>query len=623
MFLFCVTRDSVAGRIPLPTVREFPAGDWRLTAATDDWLASVSHHDGRIVLTEAAPYAPPAADNDAGGDEGLVFVTATYRGADGSIEVFKSLIGGRQVYYHVGADGSFYCASHARLLRAAGVRLEDDPGRMAELFVYRYVSAPNTLFKDVHQLLAGQRLRFERTAAGALRVARSEQYQPPPAAPPRHPKRSTDQYGPYGDRTRDALSAAMRALLPAKGRLHLLASGGLDSSILFKMARDDLDVTESHSTSYPFETEADDVEKRYALTAAEAMGARHQFFVPTTRQFLRGFFEAVSIAEEPLVHTQSVLMLLMLRDGLPAGDGTVVVGQGADGAFGLRMHQTVEKVDRFRRNRPRLARVLHPSLFAAFRPLLSVDFISRHLRRGISRLGRDQGVIDVLHRRWGNGTPPADPRHVLWSVGATSSDRWARRRFGAAREQVVASRAAAIAPYADRPVLDAISLLDFLSDVSTTQSIWSKFGEAARKVVYYPFNARPLLDAAFQTPWEVKLAEPKGVLRDVARKIGVPEFVITRPKANFNIDPTRWAVRGAVFESLVPLAAKVFGEREVRRVQRPNFRRGYIFWNMLNYAVWKRLVVDGETIPALLADVQERMPAGGVSEDDTVLAGGH
>ena len=33
---------------------------------------------------------------------------------------------------------------------------------------------------------------------------------------------------------------------------------------------------------------------------------------------------------------------------------------------------------------------------------------------------------------------------------------------------------------------------------------------------------------------------------DVALRIGLPEFVITRKKANFNINPQRWDLPGAV-----------------------------------------------------------------------------
>jgi asparagine synthetase B (glutamine-hydrolysing) len=388
------------------------------------------------------------------------------------------------------------------------------------------------------------------------------------------------------------------------------------------MARDDLGVTESHSTSYPFETEANDVEKQYALSAAEALGAKHRFFVPTTRQFLRGFLDAVSVAEEPIVHTQSVLMLLMLRNGLPAGEGTVVVGQGADGAFGLRIHQTVERVERFRAHHPRLAAALHPSLWGGIQRLLTLPPVSNAMRRTLSRLRRDSGVIDVLPRYWGAGVPLSHPRHVLWALGAVGDEKWARRHFGAARTQVISNRLATIQPYADRGVLDALSLLDFLGDVAVTQSVWSKFGESARKVVYYPFNSRALIDRAFETPWRLKNIEPKGVLRDVARRVGVPEFIVARKKANFNVNPDRWALPGGVFDPLVPIATQEFGEEEVRRMQAPDWRGAYTFWMMLNYAVWKRIMIEGQNAGSLLA---EAAPAVSDAEltDEPILAAGH
>jgi asparagine synthetase B (glutamine-hydrolysing) len=605
MFLFCVTRGSVAHRIDAPAVREVAAGDWRVTVASDGWLSSAEVDASRAAVREAAPY-----------DRRLLFAGAGYRRDSDVIEIEKSLVGGRQVYYHVAADGSFYCASHARLLRMAGVPLRDDPGRLAELFVYRYVSPPRTLFRGVSQLLAGERLRFE-LRDGAWRQTGRELYAPP-APPP--PATRDDSYGVHGDRARDALRGAMLDLAPARGSLHVLASGGLDSSILFKLARDELGVRHSYSTSYPFEVAEEDVEKQYALTAAEALGAEHHFFAPTTPQFVRGLLDAVSIAEEPVVHTQSVLMLLLLRGGLPGGEGTVVVGQGADGAFGLRMHHTVERVDRFRRSRPRVAVALG-GLAAAVNPALDLPGAAHVVRRTLSRLRRDNSVVNVLPYRWGPGVPPPHRRNVLRQLGAAGYERWARRRFGATPEEVFDSRAAAIAPYAGRPVLDQISLLDFLSDVTVTQSIWSKFGESARKVVYYPFNAPRLLDAALAAPWELKLKEPKGVLRDVARKVGLPEFIITRRKANFNADPSRWAVPGAVLDPLVPLAAKVFGWREVRRMQRPRSRGAYTFWTMLNYAIWKRLFIDGETVGSLLADLQAPLPDDGPSGELELAAG--
>jgi asparagine synthetase B (glutamine-hydrolysing) len=601
MFLLCVTRRGVGRRLERLSVQEVEFHGWVVTAATDGWISSVGRDEARVAVREAAPF-----------DGRMVFAAAEYCVKNGSVEIERTLIGGRQVYYHVG-DGSFYCASHARLLRAAGVPLEDDASRLPELFVYRYVSPTNTLFKGIRQVPAGQRLRFERAGDG-WREARVGMYSPPTPGP----MPTTDgPYGSYGVRTCEALRDAMHALSPGSDRLHVLASGGLDSSILYKVARDDLGVSESHSTSYPFETEDQDVEKQYALSAADALGARHHFHAPTTPQFVRGVLEAVAVAEEPVVHTQSVLMMLLMRHGLPAGDGTVVVGQGADGAFGLKIHRVVDKVRRFREAHPRLAPALHPALWSCVHPLLAFPPLSRAMRRGLSLLRRDMGVLDVLHCRWGPGTSLDDPRHVAWALGSAGDEGWVMRRFGATREQLFASRAEALAPYADRDVLDALSLLDFLSDVSVTQSIWSKMGEAAGKVVYYPFNAPPLLDRAFEAPWRVKLAEPKGVLRDVARRVGLPEFVISRKKANFNCDPSRWALPGGVLEPLVPLAADVFGENEVRRMQSTRSRGAYTFWTMLNYAVWKRLFIDGQSVPALLSQLSQSETAGA---EETALA---
>src|SRR4051812_9640307 len=125
MFLLSVTRQSIARRLDAPSVRDFPAGGWVVTIATDEWLSS-SHADGAdITVTEALPSAP-----------GLEFARAAFSSRDLSVEISKALVGGRQVYYHCGADGSFHCASHVRLLRAAGVALEEDPERLPELFVY-------------------------------------------------------------------------------------------------------------------------------------------------------------------------------------------------------------------------------------------------------------------------------------------------------------------------------------------------------------------------------------------------------------------------------------------------------------------------------------------------------
>jgi hypothetical protein len=266
-----------------------------------------------------------------------------------------------------------------------------------------------------------------------------------------------------------------------------------------------------------------------------------------------------------------------------------------------------------------MALAFHPALWSALRPVLSLSPVRGAVHRGFLRLRRDPSVIDILDKRWGPGVGLRDERHILWRLGVTADEEWVRGRFRAVHEKVIVNRAGTVEPYGDRSTLDALSLLDFLSDVAATQGVWSKLGESAGKAVYYPFNSPAILDAAFSTPWDVKLAEPKGLLRDVARKIGVPEFIITRPKAGFVVGPSRWALRDAAFEPLVPLAAKVWGEAELRRMQSSVWNTAFTFWTMLNYAIWRRLFIDGESLDTLMGELEQSMAqrrrAGGEARD--------
>jgi asparagine synthetase B (glutamine-hydrolysing) len=604
MFLLCVTPRPLALRPGPGVVRETRIGPWTITVAVDGWL-SHSEADGEHVWVDEVP---PFAREPAGRDglplrqSPLTLSAARFTARERAIEIERPLLGGRQVYYHASADGSFFCSTHIGLLRSAGVTLDEDVRRLAELMVYRYVAPPRTLFRGIDQVLAGQRLRFEfdgRTWRGAA----DDRYSPP-AAPKAGPTATGSAVADYSERTHDELRKAILLLGPDRDRVHVLLSGGLDSSILFKLAHTELGVSDSHSTGYPFEDSDRNIEKRYALTAAEALGARHQYYTPGLREFLRGTVEVVAAAEQPMIFTQSVLLLLLFRDALPAEQGTVVVGQGADGLYGVRLHRAVGNIERFKTAHPWLSPAVHPRLWSALRPLTSRPAVAARAQSLLNRLVYDDRAFEILSRStWGRGVDLADPRHVLWRLGVTGDWDWARRRFDVPATEIFATRAAALAAYRDRGVLDALSLLDFLSDVSMSQSIWSKLGESARKVVYYPFNARGLMDSAFAIPWHAKLVEPKAILRNVARRIGVPPFIVNRPKANFNIATRGWAAPGGVFEPLVPIAASVWGADEVRRAQTE--AGPHTFWTMVNYAIWKRLFLGGESVTELMAELDQ------------------
>ncbi|MDP3911712.1 MAG: hypothetical protein Q8Q14_15110, partial [Gemmatimonadales bacterium] len=76
------------------------------------------------------------------------------------------------------------------------------------------------------------------------------------------------------------------------------------------------------------------------------------------------------------------------------------------------------------------------------------------------------------------------------------------------------------------------------------------------------------------------------------------------------IAPDRWASPGGVFEPLVPLAARVMDEKHIRAAQNGEYLTGMTFWTILNYAVWRRLWIQGEPVERLHGELEEAIARG-------------
>jgi hypothetical protein len=119
--------------------------------------------------------------------------------------------------------------------------------------------------------------------------------------------------------------------------------------------------------------------------------------------------------------------------------------------------------------------------------------------------------------------------------------------------------------------------------------------------MFYPFTAYPVMDGALSLSWDVKLAQMKRVLLGVARRLEVPEFILTRRKSGLGIDPDRWAVRDGALEPLIALTRGTVDIDAIRDLQKtPKRKNATTFWSLLNYAIWKRLFIEGASVEALL-----------------------
>ena len=461
---------------------------------------------------------------------------------------------------------------------------------MAEYLRYRYITAPRTLFRSLACLpIGGQvdiRVRGDRIVATEptwTRVFDGMLERIP--------------FDESVERIAGALRQEVQRLAPAAQSVGCLLSGGVDSSILFTLSRDILGLRESSSAGYPFESETRNDERTYAETAAAALGSRHQYRSFDTAQFLGGVVDAIDHAELPVVALQSVLMELQAK-ALDRSMRTVLCGQGADGLFGLSPMYT------YHHYRYAVRPVFAPAL--------------RLLARTVGRGGRPSDhsfpfarLATFASLKW--DLDFQSTKHAVWLLGEFGDKDWIKQRYDADDRLLIGNRRNAISQFKLPSALDAFSVLDFVSDVTTIQDLWGKMAAAHGRFLYYAFNSPELIRAASATSWDEKLLEPKRLIRAVGRQVGVPQFILDRPKRGFGIAAARWALPGGVVEPLLHLAKPVFDLDVLRRFQTPDERQAHTLWSLVNYALWKRMVIDGESPSALKAELQEAAPGDAVT----------
>lgn len=588
MFLIAITPRAVpdlgAGFQRAETRRD----GFVITGAADGRLGRVTETSQGFMIAETVAGSPADPRSR------LTLSWAEMNAATGVLRFGKRREAGRPIYYHLAADGGFVCSTHISLLRKAGVPITEDPETVPEYFVYRIATAPRTLYRGIRQLLPGTSMAA-RIAAGGCVVEQPTQMDFQQSVPDSAPA----NVDAAAESLYTALDAAIADLACAGERLAVPLSGGMDSSVLYQFCRNRFGTRRSYAAAFAFD---DSNEAHYSTTAAAAMQSDHTLRRVAEHEYLRHIIPTIAAAELPTLVEHTAVFNLLFSE-LPDGQDIVVLGEGADGLFGQKTHVLLSLMDAH----PLAMRIMSTP------PLLSLLATASRLT------GRYGSLIDCIGRSRYRSMPLSSPDHWIWSMGLMGSTDWVSRYFGVSREALIRNRLESLAPYADRSDYDLISLMGWLTDGSVLQDLWSKVAEANGRTAYYPFSGDPIVRAAASLSWPHKLSEPKALLAVVARRIGVPEFILTRPKSGFGIRRRDWALPGGLFEPLIPLAAKVFPERELRGMQSRDLDKRFTFWNMLNYALWKRVCIDGENTDSLSHEFAERIDSSNRVKSSTTL----
>ncbi len=571
MFLVAFTNSSLVAQLAPHDVEELRIGSRFVTIVTDRFLSRATSNGDDFSLIEAPPLG--AEDNPA-----IVFSRVAYSKRDNLLTINKATISGRPIYY-TSSNGDFFCSSHISLLRKAGVVIAENTRALPEFFAYSYLLPPMTLYRDIFRLSPGSRLEV-RFDSDKCEIKHQNECYPPPIT-----KRQPDSLDAVIGGTLNALSQSVGALGVGKERLAVMMSGGLDSSILFKLCQKHYGNVATYSTEYPFEDPGKNIERQYALSAANAFGSPHSHYRVTTRDYLSGLVEVIAAGEEPLRHLQYVMYYLLVKKGLSQTSDIIISGEGSDSIWGLGSHY--------------LLGISHRVPLG----LLSNAAILKLIKAGTPAGSLPSRVASQLIKMRTLNAKSDDPQNICFFESWGNED-WVCHYFNIARSDIIRNRAEVINTWSGNSTYDIMSMIVSLGDEANHQQILSKSAETAHKIVYYPFSRSQVLECAFSIPWGIRIARPKNILRHVAYKLDVPEFIIKRRKSGFGLRRIDWAQEGNIFEPLAGLAFRVFGEKVVRSVQDREPEKAMTFWNMLNYAIWKRLCIDGDPVAVLIDEAR-------------------
>lgn len=574
MFLFSITKNEIAQNFRSFFVEEFKIHPFITTIVVDNFLSKYCLEPNGFSIIESPLISSPEFRK-------IVFSNVRYDKNKDVFNIFKSTISGRAIYYHLNSRGEFFCSTHVSMLRDAGVTLKENIEALPEFFTYRIVMSPRTLYKSINQLCMADRLQI-RPINGKCVLQNLVSFSLPVQ---NHSIRSIKD---SSEEICNLLFQSIKGLTPCKNTIAVLLSGGIDSSILFKISQDSLGINESYSTGYPFEDPELNIEKNYAISAGNLLGVDHHYYEPKTDMYLSGFLEAIKLSETPLHHFQSVCLHLLFKNGIPKNKQIIIQGPGAGGSFG-----------NFRN-------FLYFREKMIFKLLLKKPFHS-FLRKFVKQIGKGEDVVDMLIRS-NLDIPISDPDNPIWSLHKYGSEKWVCNYLNTKRESIIKGQYNSIKRFENYSIYDISSLYSLLGDEETTLSIWTKIGEGNKKILYSPFYEFDILNYVFSIPWKLKLKRPENILRkEIARQCGVPELIINRPKSGFGIRSDIWSKKGGTFDPLVPLASKVLDEKEIRKMQSSDPRKAMIFWNMLNYSIWKRLCIHNEPLEVLKEELNNIM----------------
>ncbi len=258
--------------------------------------------------------------------------------------IFMTFMATSQVYY-VPWEGGVLCSTDLRVL----LRLTDGIGINEEAvplhLMFRILPGPMTYFKDVSRMFPGEIITWH---DNALEIRHSRDMYSP-AEKPAYDHLDSTVYEEYFEKLSAIMRSYVREIERRKGRIANELSGGVDSSLIQLLIRQQASGDEASSSfSFTFEPEGFQFEVGYARLASELLGTRHTFVDVQNRDYADLLIKTIQTLAQPMVIAENDPGHLVLAEHLAASCAVphyVFAGQGADVLQGEDVEECIANLD--------------------------------------------------------------------------------------------------------------------------------------------------------------------------------------------------------------------------------------------------------------------------------------
>ena len=476
-----------------------------------------------------------------------------------SLSLARDRHGIKPLYYRADKPNQFRFASEIKALILDGAA-PDPAGTDACLLGLGCTFGEHTLFREVKSVLPGESL----TVQGGQITARSRFFD---LADFVAASTFEEADGLSDDevlaRAEEAFTTSLDYRMISDAPLACMVSGGLDSNLIAKMASDRLDGLELYHADVRFNSERGSAEE-----LARHLGLELHVVEMDERCFLEHVPEVTHSNDLPLIyHRNSVPFYLLSRLASQQGIKVVLTGEGSDEYF-----------------------LGYPQI--VLEPLLS---LLEGMRSGLRRVmrGVSSRATDLIWRS-PEGTPSAQLRRLVMREEPALGREMARERY-------------AFIPQSRKREMSARSLALVLDHLGTLLHRNDRLGMAWGLESRFPFLGHDLARLALNVPPRFKVRRTwrlydrrhpfvidKWLVREIARRQGLPAHLVRRPKKGFPIPIERCIdVRPSLFHGGFVEDWYRLGRRELElhlnRVT-PMWRARLMFLD-----VWGRMFFGGES----------------------------